>query len=71
MKQLCASQHDGTNKMPNCMIKDFLIGENGRERKPDWLPACFRIPIAAHTDRARIAVVDKWKAVAELISPAK
>jgi ParB family transcriptional regulator, chromosome partitioning protein len=61
---------DATTKVQKGIIKDYLTGENGREHKPDWLPAYFRFPIAAHTDRAGIAVVDKWNTVAELLKPA-
>ena len=61
---------DATTKVQKGIIKDYLTGENGREQKADWLPAYFRFPVAAHTERAGIAVVDKWKSVSELISPA-
>jgi ParB family transcriptional regulator, chromosome partitioning protein len=61
---------DATTKVQKGIIKNYLTGENGREHKPDWLPAYFRFPIAAHTDRAGIAIVDKWKSVAELLNPA-
>jgi ParB family transcriptional regulator, chromosome partitioning protein len=61
---------DAMTKVQKGIIKDYLTGENGREQKADWLPAYFRYPIAAHSDRAGIAVVDKWSGVAELITPA-
>jgi ParB family transcriptional regulator, chromosome partitioning protein len=59
---------DATTKLQKGIIKDYLTGENGGEHKPDWLPAYFRFPIAAHTDRAGIAIVDKWQSFAELLS---
>jgi hypothetical protein len=50
------------------IIKDFLKGENGREQKPDWLPPYFRFPIAAHTDRGGITLMEKSKSTAELLN---
>jgi ParB family transcriptional regulator, chromosome partitioning protein len=61
---------DATAKVQRGIIKDFLRGENGREQRADWLPAYFRFPVAAHTQRAGIAIADKWNSVAELINPA-
>jgi ParB family transcriptional regulator, chromosome partitioning protein len=57
-------------KVQKGIIKDIMRGENGREANADWLPAYFRFPPTAHTERGGIAVVDKWQSVAELINPA-
>jgi ParB family chromosome partitioning protein len=57
-------------KVQKGIIKDILRGENGREQNADWLPAYFRFPPKAHSERGGIAVVDKWQSVAELINPA-
>ncbi len=46
---------------------NFLSGSNGREQNADWLPAYFRFPASAHTDRGGIAIVDKWHSVADMI----
>jgi ParB family chromosome partitioning protein len=67
---IAEANKDATTKVQKGIIKDYLTGENGREQKADWLPAYFRFPVAAHTNRAGIAVVDKWNTVAELINPA-
>jgi ParB family chromosome partitioning protein len=61
---------DATAKVQKGIIKDFLRGENGRDRKADWLPPYFRFPPKAQTQRGGIAIVDKWQSVAELINPA-
>ena len=65
---------DGNNseaaKVQKGIIKDIMRGENGREANADWLPAYFRFPPSAHTERGGIAIVDKWQNVAELINPA-
>jgi ParB family transcriptional regulator, chromosome partitioning protein len=61
---------DATTKVQKGIIKDYLTGDNGREHKADWLPAYFRFPIVTHTERAGIAVVDKWQSVAELTTSA-
>jgi ParB family transcriptional regulator, chromosome partitioning protein len=52
------------------IIKDIMRGENGREQNADWLPAYFRFPVSAHTERDGIAIVDKWNGVAELLNTA-
>lgn len=57
-------------KVHKGIIKDIMRGENGREANADWLPAYFRFPAKAHTQRGGIAIVDKWQNVAELITPA-
>ena len=59
-----------TAKVQKGIIKDIMRGENGREQNADWLPAYFRFPASAHTDRGGIAIVDKWHSVAELLHPA-
>ncbi len=57
-------------KVQKGIIKDIMRGENGREQNADWLPAYFRFPASAHSDRGGIAIVDKWHSVAELLHPA-
>ncbi len=59
-----------TAKVQKGIIKDIMLGQNGREQNADWLPAYFRFPASAHTDRGGIAIVDKWHSVAELLNPA-
>jgi ParB family transcriptional regulator, chromosome partitioning protein len=59
-----------TAKVQKGIIKDIMRGDNGREQNADWLPAYFRFPASAHTDRGGIAIVDKWNSVAELHHPA-
>lgn len=60
-----------TAKVQKGIIKDIMRGENGREANADWLPAYFRFPASAHTERGGIAIVDKWQNVAEFINPPK
>lgn len=55
-----------TAKVQKGIIKDIMRGESGREQNADWLPAYFRFPPTAHSDRGGIAIVDKWESVAEL-----
>lgn len=57
-------------KVQKGIIKDILRGENGREQNADWLPAYFRFPPMAHTERGGVSVVDRWQSVAEFINPA-
>lgn len=57
-------------KVQKGIIKNIMRGENGRASNVDWLPAYFRFPATAHTERGGIAIVDKWQSVAELINPA-
>lgn len=62
---------DATTKVQKGIIKDIMRGENGREQKADWLPGYFRFPPMAHTDHGGIAIVDKWKSVADLTITAR
>jgi ParB family transcriptional regulator, chromosome partitioning protein len=57
-------------KVQKGIIKDIMRGDNGREQNADWLPAYFRFPASAHTDRGGIAIVDKWNNVAVMLHPA-
>jgi ParB family transcriptional regulator, chromosome partitioning protein len=59
-----------TAKVQKGIIKDIMRGENGREQNADWLPAYFRFPASAHTNRGGIAIVDKWHSVAGLLNSA-
>jgi ParB family transcriptional regulator, chromosome partitioning protein len=59
-----------TAKVQKGIIKDIMLGRNGREQNADWLPAYFRFPPMAHTPRGGIAIVDRWHSVAELLHPA-
>jgi ParB family chromosome partitioning protein len=61
---------DATAKVRKGIIKDFLRGQNGRDRKADWLPPYFQFPIKGYTERGGISVADKWLSVAELVAPA-
>jgi ParB family chromosome partitioning protein len=67
---IAEANKDATTKVQKGIIKDYLTGENGREQKADWLPTYFRFPVAAHTDRGGIAIVDKWKSMADSLNPA-
>ena len=58
-------------KVQKGIIKDIMRGENGREQNADWLPAYFRFPASAHSDRGGIAIVDRWNSVAELLPSCK
>jgi ParB family transcriptional regulator, chromosome partitioning protein len=57
-------------KVQKGIIKDIMRGDNGRDQNADWSPAYFRFPASGHTDRGGIAIVDKWKSVAEMLNPA-
>ena len=59
-----------TAKVQKGIIKDIIRGENGRDQNADWLPAYFRFPASAHTDRGGIAIVDRWHSVAVMLNPA-
>jgi ParB family transcriptional regulator, chromosome partitioning protein len=59
-----------TAKVQKGIIKNIMGGENGRDQNADWLPAYFRFPASAHTERGGIAIVDKWNGVAELLNTA-
>ena len=53
-------------KVQKGIIKDIMLGQNGRDQNADWSPGYFRFPPTAHTDRGGIAIVDRWQSVAGL-----
>ena len=55
-----------TTKVQKGIIKDFLHGTNGRERKMDWLPPHFQFPPKAYTERGGTGCGDSWNKVASL-----
>jgi ParB family transcriptional regulator, chromosome partitioning protein len=57
-----------TTKVQKGIIKDFLHGTNGRERKMDWLPPYFQFPPKAYTERSGVGAVDKWNMAASLFT---
>jgi ParB family transcriptional regulator, chromosome partitioning protein len=60
-----------TSKVQKDIIKDFLHGTNGRDHKADWLPRYFQFPPQAYTERGGIGVVDRWRTVADVFTPAQ
>ena len=59
-----------TGKVQKGIIRDFLIGANGRTQTQNWLPAYARFPSAAYTTRGGTGCGDNWKKVASLFESA-
>ncbi len=55
---------DEPNKIKKAIIKDFILGQGGREHKADWLTPYFQFPIKTYSEQGGVAVSDKWKTVA-------
>ncbi|MDX8515175.1 ParB/RepB/Spo0J family partition protein [Mesorhizobium captivum] len=48
------------------IIRDFLCGENGRQKVDDWLPRWMAFPVSSYTDRGGFRTADQWAKVQTL-----
>jgi ParB family chromosome partitioning protein len=58
-----------TGKVQRGIIRDYLDGANGRERKLGWTPAYASFPAKAYTERNGLGFVQDWERVAHLFVP--
>jgi ParB family chromosome partitioning protein len=58
-----------TGKVQRGIIRDYLDGANGRERKLGWTPAYANFPTKAYTERGGLGFVQGWERVAHLFVP--
>ncbi|TPI13047.1 ParB/RepB/Spo0J family partition protein [Mesorhizobium sp. B4-1-3] len=50
------------------IIRDFLAGENGRQKVDDWLPRWLKFPVESYTDRGGFRTADQWSKVQPLFA---
>ncbi|AZO34834.1 ParB/RepB/Spo0J family partition protein [Mesorhizobium sp. M2A.F.Ca.ET.046.03.2.1] len=48
------------------IIRDFLAGENGREKVETWLPRWMKFPVETYTNRGGFRTADQWSKVRSL-----
>ncbi|MDG4882020.1 ParB/RepB/Spo0J family partition protein [Mesorhizobium sp. WSM4884] len=48
------------------IIRDFLMGENGRQKVDDWLPRWMKFPVESYTKRGGFRTADQWSKVQSL-----
>ncbi|TIO74956.1 ParB/RepB/Spo0J family partition protein [Mesorhizobium sp.] len=48
------------------IIRDFLSGENGREKVETWLPRWMKFPAQSYTNRGGFRTADQWGKVRQL-----
>ncbi|WP_245467213.1 MULTISPECIES: hypothetical protein [unclassified Mesorhizobium] len=48
------------------IIRDFLAGENGREKVESWLPRWMKFPAESYTARGGFRTADQWAKVRHL-----
>ncbi|MDX8494171.1 ParB/RepB/Spo0J family partition protein [Mesorhizobium sp. VK22B] len=48
------------------IIRDFLCGENGRQKVDGWLPRWMAFPVSSYTDRGGLRTADQWAKVQTL-----
>ncbi|TGR94533.1 chromosome partitioning protein ParB, partial [Mesorhizobium sp. M1C.F.Ca.ET.188.01.1.1] len=48
------------------IIRDFLAGENGREKVDAWLPPWMKFPAHIYTNRGGFRTADQWAKVRHL-----
>ncbi|RWF35962.1 MAG: chromosome partitioning protein ParB, partial [Mesorhizobium sp.] len=48
------------------IIRDFLAGENGREKVDAWLPRWMKFPAQSYTNRGGFRTADQWAKVRHL-----
>lgn len=55
-----------TGKVQKKIIRDFLTGDEGREKAEGWLPNYMAFPFKAYTKNGGIRVQDAWSKVRAL-----
>ncbi|RWA83701.1 ParB/RepB/Spo0J family partition protein [Mesorhizobium sp.] len=50
------------------IIRDFLAGENGREKVEAWLPRWMKFPVESYTARGGFRTADQWARVQPLFA---
>ncbi|CDX57977.1 hypothetical protein MPL3365_290033 [Mesorhizobium plurifarium] len=58
-----ASEKVNTQKK---IIRDFLCGENGRQKVEGWLPRWMAFPVSSYTNRGGLRTADQWAKVQTL-----
>ncbi|WP_027164083.1 ParB/RepB/Spo0J family partition protein [Mesorhizobium sp. WSM1293] len=53
-------------KTQKTIIRDFLSGENGREKVGSWLPRWMKFPVESYTQRGGLRTADQWARVRSL-----
>ncbi|ARP67128.1 MULTISPECIES: ParB/RepB/Spo0J family partition protein [Mesorhizobium] len=53
-------------KTQKTIIRDFLSGENGRQKVEAWLPRWMKFPVESYTDRGGLRTADQWARVRSL-----
>lgn len=48
------------------ILRDFLAGENGRQKVDGWLPRWMKFPVESYTDRGGFRTADQWSKVQPL-----
>ncbi|CDX12625.1 conserved hypothetical protein [Mesorhizobium plurifarium] len=48
------------------IIRDFLAGENGRQKVDGWLPRWMKFPVESYTNRGGFRTADQWSKVRSL-----
>ncbi|TGT57759.1 ParB/RepB/Spo0J family partition protein [Mesorhizobium sp. M00.F.Ca.ET.170.01.1.1] len=51
------------------IIRDFLSGENGRQKVETWLPRWMKFPVESYTNRGGFRSADQWSKVRSLFLP--
>lgn len=54
-------------KTQKTIIRDFLSGDNGRQKINGWLPRWMKFPVESYTDRGGFRTADHWAQVQRLI----
>ncbi|MGX7877269.1 ParB/RepB/Spo0J family partition protein [Mesorhizobium sp. ORM6] len=53
-------------KTQKTIIRDFLSGDNGRQKVETWLPRWMKFPVESYTDRGGLRTADQWARVRSL-----
>lgn len=69
--KVAAANRDATGKVQRNIIRDVLIGTNGREHKPDWVPGYASFPAKRYTDRGGLSFITEWEKAAHLFATEK
>lgn len=54
-------------KTQKSIVRDFLSGENGRQKVDGWLPRWMKFPVECYTDRGGFRTADHWARVQPLL----
>ncbi len=56
-------------KTQKTVVRDFLSGENGRQKLETWLPRWMKFPVECYSNHGGLRTADQWAKVQSQFAP--